>query len=175
MVIKSVLNGAAISVSLSLLVGCSPPAMAPDSVPQALSTLPASESALKPHETVRMVFHVPAGFQTQQVSPEDLKFLSLSVTGADLEQPLHHSGPALVPVTGETVVLEIDDVPTVPGQLRVVTVQGYDADQQPLAAFTGKGFYYSQQAGVRTVTVDRRHLLLGLTLEAVLGYGWPQW
>lgn len=164
--IKGFVNGVAISVSLSLLAGCTTPL----STPQAISTAPAGPSAQQgqPQETVRMVFRVPKSFQTQQVQTDALRFLSLTVTGADLPEPLRHRGPALVPVSGDEVVLEIDDVPTAPGQLRVVTVQGYDADQQPLDAFTGKGFYYSQQAGVRTVTVDRRHLLLGLALEALL-------
>jgi len=157
---------ASMALSFSLVLACTPQASPPQATGS--QTLTAQTPASDTHETVRLVLQTPGSFRTQQVDPEQLKFLSLTVTGADLAEPLRHTGPALIPVTGEEITLEINDIPTVPGQLRVVTVQGYDAEQQALSAFTGKGFYYSQQAGVINLNVDRRHLLLGLSLEALL-------
>ncbi|MGV3527195.1 MAG: hypothetical protein ACO1RX_23465 [Candidatus Sericytochromatia bacterium] len=144
-------------VSLSLgLAACTPP-----------QTLPLSASQqTAAQQSVTYSYRAEPSFGTQAVDTSALKYIRLSLVGSGISGTL--SGE-LVPVSNGTATARLDQVPLQPGELRVVTVQGYDSDQNPLSAFVGKGYYLSR-AGVTTVTVpiDRRHLVSGRILERLL-------
>jgi len=119
-------------------------------------------------QSVSFSYTSPQGFKTQVVDADDLKFIRLTLVGDGLNDTLSNA-EGFVPVTGGTATVSIQNVPIQPGKVRVVTVQGYDASQQPLPAFVGKGYYTSRfgQASV-TVTISRRQLLVGQVLEKLL-------
>ena len=69
----------------------------------------------------------------------------------------------------DTPLATISNIPSSPGALRLIRVQGYDHAFQPLAAYEAWG-YYDSQPGVQNIQVDlsRRQLLLGRILSAAL-------
>lgn len=146
----------ALSLSFTL-VACSP---------QHALLAPTSHTAQGQSQNVHISYRTAQTFSTQAVDLNALKFIRLSAVGGGINGTL--SGE-LVPVTAGTVQATLQNVPLQPGELRVVTVQGYDAEKQPLSAFVGKGYYVSQ-SGVANVSIqiDRRRLLVGRILESLL-------
>jgi hypothetical protein len=158
-----------LALSLSLgLTACSPQ---PVSQPAgngsefAPATRPAAQVAT---QKVNFTYTSPAGFKTQVVNANDVKFIKLTLVGDGVNGTLSNEG-GFIPVTGGTATASILNVPIQPGKVRVATVQGYDANQQALPAFVGKGYYTSRsgQATI-TITISRRQLLVGQTLERLL-------
>lgn len=125
-------------------------------------------------EKVTFTFNPEESFKTQNVTPANLKFIKLSLRGSGIAGTLTNDGGVFIPVTGGTVTASISNVPLSAGNLRVVSVQGYDANQAILPAFVGKGFYKSS-AGTTTVsiTISRRFLLAGQVLEQLIAEGNP--
>ena len=104
------------------------------------------------------------GLRIQAVDSGALKFVQATLVGQGIASPLV-SG--MIPVGGAMPTLGFSQVPRASGQLRVITVQGFDAGQQPLSAFRAAGFYRSEGETVQ-LEVNRRQLLTGLALEALL-------
>jgi predicted outer membrane repeat protein len=151
-----------ISLSLSLsLVACTPQQPLPLSASQPTTANPAIAQ-----QSVTYTYRAEPTFGTQAVDTSALKYIRLSLVGSGISGTLNGE---LVPVTSGTFTARLNQVPLQPGELRVVTVQGYDSDQNPLSAFVGKGYYLSR-AGVTNVTVsiDRRQLVTGRILERLL-------
>lgn len=137
--------------------------------PQQLSPAPeVSQAEALATEQVQFTYRVPEAFQTQLVQPDAVKYILLSLTGEGVDGTRVNSG-GLVEIINNTATAVIPNVPLKPGSVRVVTAQGYDAEQNPLPAFVGKGYYISQanQAKVN-VRVDRRGLLVGQILEYLI-------
>lgn len=160
---------APLALSLSLgLTACSPQ---PVSQPAgnvsefAPATRPASQIAT---QKVSFTYISSAGFKTQVVNANDVKFIKLTLVGDGVNGTLSNEG-GFIPVTGATATASILNVPIQPGKVRVATVQGYDAKQQALPAFVGKGYYTSRGGQTTiTITISRRQLLVGQTLEKLL-------
>lgn len=138
--------------------------------------LPGKAQILPEGKTEKVVFKLDMGkgFKTQVVTPADLAFIKLSLVGSGITGNLTNDGNAFVAVTGGTATAAISNVPISAGQIRVVTVQGYNAAQQALPSFVGKG-YYKSSAGTTTITItiNRRQLLTGLVLENLINAGSP--
>lgn len=162
---------APIALSFSLgLVACSPQSLNHTSGLDPAHP-PKSHSVASPVATAQSVsftYTPPHSFKTQVVSANDVKFIKLTLVGDGVDGTLSNEG-GFIPATGETATASILNVPIQPGKVRVVTVQGYDANQQALPAFVGKGYYVSRsgQAAI-TIPISRRQLLVGLTLEKLL-------
>ncbi|MEZ0370505.1 MAG: hypothetical protein ACAI44_15555 [Candidatus Sericytochromatia bacterium] len=154
------------SLSLTLLA-CTVPArpLSPGSAP-AIGTRLAPARA---RETVRVRLR-PAGYRTQAASLRQLAFVRVEVVGEGISGTLTQDGPAFISVTPSGIEATVSGIPLDDGALRVVTLRGFDADQNPLEAFTISGVYRSQR-GVDTVTpvLSRRDLLLGNVIRQALG------
>lgn len=154
-------------VSLSLsLAACTPPQALPLSAVHNTAERNTSARNTTEQQSVTYSYRAEPTFGIQAVDINALKFIRISLVGSGISGTL--SGE-LVPVTGGTATASLNQVPLQPGELRVVTVQGYDSEQKPLSAFVAKGYYFSR-AGVTTVSlsIDRRQLVTGRMLERLL-------
>jgi hypothetical protein len=166
-----------LSMTLSLsLMACqvaAPLVSAPDTSPSHARTmvaLPAKTSIAVDHtaqlqsngntEQVRLQLNTP-GFRTQLAQPEQLAFIQVTLIGEDISDPIYQDGVAFLPVSGDSLTATLSDIPTRNGKLRLVQVQGFNADQEPLDAFQASAWYRSQST-VTTVnlTLNRAQNLL---------------
>jgi hypothetical protein len=154
------------ALSLSVTLAACTPQHALQAPPSALSAADAVQ-ADQVTQQVSFAYHAPQSFSTQVVDPNAVKFIKLTLVGEGINGSLSTSD--FVAVVGGKATATINKVPIQPGNVRVVTVQGYDENQEPLPAFVGKG-YYKSQAGQSTVSlpIDRRRLATGLVLEQLL-------
>lgn len=113
-------------------------------------------------------------FKTQAINIADLKWIKLSLVGSGITGTMTNDGNAFVPVANNTATAAISNVPLSAGAIRVVTVQGYDTNNNPLPAFTGKG-YYRSSAGVVSININisRRNYVTGRVLEQLISEGNP--
>ena len=118
-------------------------------------------------EVLKLKLSLP--FRTQLATSGQLAYVSVAVRGQGIVSPFVQSGPALVPVSGGEVTLTVPGLPRIEGRLRVITLQGYDADQNPLEAFELAGHYRSSAATAElSPSLSRRELLLGRVLKLML-------
>jgi hypothetical protein len=156
----------ALSISLALMA-CSPQMQVP--IEQKTFSSHNSQVALEQKkEQVSFTYIQPQSFKTQLINLADLKFIKLTLIGDGLTGSYQNEG-GYIPLTGGKATASIGNIPIQAGKLRIVTVQGYDANKNPLSAFVGKGYYISQ-AGQHTpsVTIDRHQFLTGQALEKLL-------
>jgi len=135
---------------------------------QAPATVPVSLAAA-PTESLKIRYQASAQaerFGVQAVDLSELAFLRATLVGELISGQIQSE---LVPVSEGHVSLTLENIPREQGRLRVITVQGYAADQRPLAAFVAAGYYRSasQQANVE-VAVNRRQLIPALALKELL-------
>jgi hypothetical protein len=158
----------AFSVSLSL-TACTPTSF-PTSSPQTASSQHSAPVQNNTEATQQVFFEyrTASPFTTQAVDTQDVAFIKLTLVGEGLSGVIENVG-GFIPVTQGKAAASIRNVPIQPGKLRIVSVQGYDTEQQPLPAFVGKGIYTSRSGQVTiNINIDRRQLLAGLTLENLL-------
>ncbi|MEZ0371184.1 MAG: hypothetical protein ACAI44_18970, partial [Candidatus Sericytochromatia bacterium] len=118
-------------------------------------------------EVLKLKLSLP--FRTQLATSGQLAYVSVAVRGQGIVSPFVQSGPALVPVSSGEVTLTVPGLPRIEGRLRVITLQGYDADQNPLEAFELAGHYRSSAATAElSPSLSRRELLLGRVLKLML-------
>ncbi len=153
------------ALSLSLFACTVPPQTNPSITNSTIES--ATENALQ-EQSVHFTYEAPTGFQTQAVNPNQLKYIKLTLVGEDIDGELQNT-EGLVEVSLGKAAATIENVPIQPGKIRVVSVQGYDANKNPLAAFVGKGIYFSKR-GVATVNiqVNRRQILVGKVAEKLI-------
>jgi sugar lactone lactonase YvrE len=152
-------------LALSFACSCSvsPPIQSPEQLKSETG-----QQKLQNSEKIRVVYqHKPQRFNTQNVDLNALKYLRISVQAEASTESYGQSETEFTPINPNGATeMEVINIPQVPGRLRVVTVQGYDADKQLLTAFTAKGIYRSSADKVDfEVQVDRRQLLSGLLIE----------
>lgn len=161
-----------LSLGLSLsLTACAPQSLQSPATPDLFQN-PLQSPHQGQHQEVFFTYRAPSDsvntFQTQAVDTAELAFIKLTLVGEGLSGAIENVG-GFIPVTQGKAAASIRNVPIQPGNVRIVTVQGYDADQQPLPAFVGKGIYTSRAGQVTiNINIDRRQLLVGLALEKLL-------
>ncbi len=152
------------TLSLSLLlVSCTPQV----SVSPPVGSLSGQDTLRS--QSVSFTYIAPRSYSTQVVEATAAKFIKLTLVGEGLSGTFSNSGGFVAVDQAGKATATVANVPIAAGKLRVVSVQGYDANQQALPAFVGKGYYLSKsgQASV-TVQIDRRRLVLGKVLEQLL-------
>lgn len=152
----------ALSLSLTLA------ACAPQSQPVSPSEITQNQQTEQVQLTVQLPAQLTPEFQTQFVEASTVKYILLSLTGEGVDGTrINREG--LVPVEDNTATATINNVPLQAGNLRVVTAQGYDENENPLPAFVAKGYYTSQSGQTQiNIRVDRRGLLIGKILEHLM-------
>lgn len=157
-------------LSISLALAACSPELSPSLLNKAISQPPIGRSsqALQKSESVSFVYTQYQGFKTQVVDTSALKYIRLTLIGEGIASPISNEG-GFIPIKDGKAQISINGIPSHAGALRIVTVQGYDADLNPLPAFVGKGFYISasNQKEIQ-LTIDRKQLLTGLVLEQLL-------
>lgn len=125
-------------------------------------------------ENVTFTYKAP-DFSSQNINAANLASIKLTLVGSDITTALTNDGNTFVPVNGGTATATISNVPIKAGNIRVVSVQGYDSNNVALPAFVGKGFYKST-AGTTSITIviNRRQYLTGLVLENLITNASPQ-
>ncbi|HEY9838849.1 MAG: hypothetical protein ACAI44_14465 [Candidatus Sericytochromatia bacterium] len=171
-----------LAASLSLtLAACAVSAPAPTRAPSpppamvapAASVAPVAGSAPSTKEKLKLRLRLgkreARDFATKVASLGQLAFVRIEVVGEGFSGTLTQDGPAFIPVTGTTIEATVSDIPHDTGALRVVTLLGYDADQNLLEAFELDGYYVSA-SGVSQLspTLSRRDVLLGRVLRQIL-------
>ena len=165
--------GALFSATL-LLTACSLPLPSDTPASQVTQTVLTQQANQQEsqREQIQFRFVRPDGFRTQSVDFKELKYLHLSVVGDGIQDTLNNdpiNGDDFIAISENQIQLSISNVPLQPGKVRVVTVQGYDAQKQPLTAFIAKAVYTSNTNNVLIqVRLERRQLLTGLAIEALL-------
>lgn len=104
------------------------------------------------HEKISLQVRLPQGFRTQLVDASRLAFVQVSLTGEGIDGTITHDGTAYLPVSGDSIEATLSDIPLNSGDLRLVRVRGYDAQQNPLPGFDASAWYRSQ-TGVTTVNL----------------------
>ncbi|MGV3523899.1 MAG: hypothetical protein ACO1RX_06710 [Candidatus Sericytochromatia bacterium] len=121
------------------------------------------------HEQLSLQVRLPQGFRTQLVDASRLAFVQVSLTGEGIDGTITHDGAAYLPVSGDSIEATLSDIPLNSGDLRLVRVRGYDAQQNPLPGFDASAWYRSQ-TGVTTINLvlNRVQNLLVDVLEVLL-------
>ncbi|MEZ0371540.1 MAG: hypothetical protein ACAI44_20790, partial [Candidatus Sericytochromatia bacterium] len=128
---------------------------------QSLRLIPARDS-----EKLQLSF--ASGFHTRTASLDQLAFVRIEVVGEEISGILSQDGGGFLPVVGGSVSATVSNIPRKSGKLRVVTLLGYDAAQNPLGAVELAGHYVSTTATALSPVLSRRELLLGRVLRQVL-------
>jgi len=165
------------ALSLTLALGaCTPAGLSPSRGPVSalqspLQQIPTTAATQTVHFNYKRPVKMPRSFGIRAVNPDDVKYIKLSLVGAGIDGAIYNSGGSngFIAVVDGQANTSISGVPMMPGQLRIVTAQGYDAEFNPLPAYVGKGYYISSvdQPQVQ-IQIDRRYLLVGQALEILL-------
>ncbi|HEY9843915.1 MAG TPA: hypothetical protein V6D23_25820 [Candidatus Obscuribacterales bacterium] len=168
------------SLSLSLL-GCTQSLPQPSSRPE-----PAQMAAVAPsrpalpvnrataqiiahdqNEEIKVHLHLGRRFKTQLFGIGQVAFVRLDVTGKGFSSTYSNTG-GLVPVSDD-LTLSLSGLPRQNGNIRLVTLRGFDADQQEIESFQLGGYYVSDaDQSSASLTLSRADVLLVRVLEQVL-------
>lgn len=123
-------------------------------------------------ESVTIKLDLNQQFKTQNININHLSFIKMTLVGYGISGSLNSNGGSFIPVIGGVATATISNVPLSAGRVRVVSVQGYDANQNALPAFVAKGFYRSSLKSTRVnLSIGRRYLLAGYVLERLIAEG----
>ncbi|HEY9839335.1 MAG TPA: hypothetical protein V6D23_02670, partial [Candidatus Obscuribacterales bacterium] len=80
-----------------------------------------------------------------------------------------HEGPDFIPVNGPTIEATVPGIPSEADAVRIVTLRGYDADQDEIESFELAAFYVSDGSETTISPVlSRRDMVLGRVLNRML-------
>lgn len=115
----------------------------------------------------RLIFHFAQPFQTQALDFAGIQYLRLWIQGADFTS-VHFNDGGFINVAGNpTGTLTVSKVER--GVNRVVTLQGFDKNRQPIIGATLTGYYSSpSQPGMVTVHLKWRFSVVGRVLERLM-------
>lgn len=110
----------------------------------------------------------PAGFNVQFAAYSDLKFIKVEVMGKNAEgvDTTWTTTDEFVTVSGRTATATVSGIPVVDGDLRIVKITGYDANQAMLPAFSTQSYYFSETGQLAIgMSIDRQSALLSQVLD----------
>ncbi|MGV3526472.1 MAG: hypothetical protein ACO1RX_19800 [Candidatus Sericytochromatia bacterium] len=153
------------------------PVMAPAAVPAVSrpfkATVPQSGHQLAiqqagQSERLQLRLSFPRGFRTQLAQPDELAFVRVTLNGQGIASRTQ-DGAALIPVVNGEASASFDDIPLQDGNLRLITVEGLNADEQVIPSFEASGWYRSQ-SGVTQINrvLNRAQNVLVDVLSALL-------
>ena len=128
----------------------------------------AGEKTEKLRVKLRFGKPAPAGFAAKAASLGQLAFVRIEVVGEGFSGTLTHDGAAFLPVSGGTIEATVSEIPRDSGALRIVTLFGYDADQNLIDSFELGGYYVSSSDTEVEPVLSRQDMLLGRVLKQVL-------
>ncbi len=131
---------------------------------EAKGTVTNGEEAIQ----LKMNWLQPTGYTVQFAPYSDLKFIKVEVMGknaAGVDTTWTTTQP-FVPVSGRTATASVAGMPVVDGDLRIVKITGYDANQVMLPAFSTQSYYFSATNQLAIgIAIDRQSALLSQVLH----------